>query len=62
MIALSKFCLHYFLKQRTLTQGLNIVITTCRALYCTVNQEIFARILFSRIAIKDMFAVLKICD
>ena len=28
----------------------------------TVNTEIFARILFSRIAFKDIFATLKICD
>ena len=26
---------------------------------CTVNPEIFARILFSRIALKDLFATLK---
>ena len=35
-------------------------------LECTVNSEIFARILFSRIALKDkdlnVFATLKICD
>ena len=29
---------------------------------CTVNPEIFARILFSRIALKDIFVALKICD
>ena len=28
----------------------------------TVNPEIFARILFSRIALKDIFAALKISD
>ena len=28
----------------------------------TVNLEILARILFSRIAFKDIFATLKICD
>ena len=60
LVALSKYCLYYFLKQRKLTQGMNIVITTCRALYCTVNQEIFAIILFSRIALKDIFATFKI--
>ena len=62
LIALRKHCLYDFLKQRKLTQGMNIVITTCRALYCTVNQEIFAKILFSRIALKDIFSALKICD
>ena len=29
---------------------------------CTVNPEIFARILFSRIALKEIFAALKIRD
>ena len=29
---------------------------------CTVNSEIFARILFSRIALKVIFAMLKIRD
>ena len=28
----------------------------------TVNPEIFARILFSRIALKDIFVTLKICE
>ena len=28
----------------------------------TVNLEIFARILFSRIALKGIFAILEICD
>ena len=28
----------------------------------TVNSEIFVRILFSRIALKDIFATFKICD
>ena len=28
----------------------------------TVNTEIFARILFSRMAVKDIFATFKICD
>ena len=30
--------------------------------YNTVNSEIFARILFSRITLKDIFATLEICD
>ena len=30
--------------------------------YNTVNLEIFARILFSQIALKDIFATLEICD
>ena len=30
--------------------------------YNTVNSEIFARILFSQKALKDIFAALKICD
>ena len=29
---------------------------------CTVNPEIFARILFLRIALKDIFATFKILD
>ena len=33
-----------------------------RVLKHTVNLEIFARILFSRIALKHMFSTLKICD
>ena len=31
----------------------------CRSLLYTVNLEIFARILFSRIALKDIFVTLK---
>ena len=31
-------------------------------LQATVNPEIFARILFSRIVLKDIFATLKICN
>ena len=37
-------------------------ITPCRSSNDTVNLEIFARILFSRITLKDTFVTLKIRD
>ena len=45
------------MRLRYLSHGIDRVIT---ARTCTVNSEIFAIILFSRIALKDIFASLKI--
>ena len=51
------------------TQGagvVNVLIPTGigikHVIGCTVNSEIFARILFSRIALKDIFVTFKIHD
>ena len=53
-----------------LSHGRPVMNQTCLLIYAvsldqsliTVNQEIFGRILFSQIALKDIFATLKIRD
>ena len=42
--------------------NLNIDLYLCSAWAITVNSEIFARILFSRIALKDIYVMFKLHD